>query len=56
MPSLMPTYKGFFQRSAACHHRLYWGAKNKIPIYQVNVNFSKILTVKGTIQNVSNVV
>jgi hypothetical protein len=43
-----------FQRSVACHHHLYstWNggrAKDKKSIFIVNVNFSKIIALKGPI-------
>jgi hypothetical protein len=47
---------GFFQRSAACHHLLNWGAKDKIPIYIVMEKFSKITAFKVTIRKILNIV
>jgi hypothetical protein len=52
--------------SAACHRLFteiyslplsqYWGAKDKISFYIVNVNFTKIVAFKGTIRIFLNVV
>jgi hypothetical protein len=45
-----------FYRSAACHHRNHGGAKDKLSIYTVNVNFSKIVAFKRTIRKFLNIV
>jgi hypothetical protein len=47
---------GLLQRSAACHHHYKGGAKDKISIYIVNRNFSKIVAFERIIRKVLNMV
>jgi hypothetical protein len=47
---------GFMRFSRNCHDRKQWVESDKISIYLVNVNFSKIVAVKRTIRKFSNMV
>jgi hypothetical protein len=44
------------QWSPVCHYEKQWVAREKISIYIVKVNFSKIVTLKGTIRKFLNMV
>jgi hypothetical protein len=45
---------GFMRCSLNCHCRKQWVAKDKISIYIVKANFSKIVAFRGTIRKFSN--
>jgi hypothetical protein len=46
----------FFQCSPTCQYRKQWVTKDKISIYIVKVNFSKIVASKGTTKFFKNMV